>query len=190
VNITMASTPVSDSETAGLDRLEGEVLAVGQVVRPHELNDLNDKRADAATEALALYIEYKGQTRKLEKETNWDSLLATLADIDARSKPLIKKISITLEVNDGTGEVIKVQVTGPQAKEVSEQVSEGDRIVGEGIKGEKEFLLEAYDVYKRAAGSGERITTPVEPVEEQGEQTESPELTGEEDGASTEEHTS
>jgi hypothetical protein len=160
----MAST--SNSTASGLDRLEGEIISVGRVVRPDDLNDINDDRADAATEALALYMEHKGQTRKLN-ETNWASLLAQLADADKQSKPLIEKVSITLQVSEGPGEVTEVQVPGPLAKEISKSAGVGDRIVGEGARGEEEFLLEAYDVYKRAAGSGGSAIAPVTALEVQ-----------------------
>lgn len=162
----MAATSDKDSMTAGLDRLEGQVVGVGRVDRPDDLNDLNNKRADAATGALALYMEHKGQARKLA-ETDWASLLATLAEVDEQSRPLIEEVSIALEVRQSSGATIKVQVTGLQAEQIKETVEIGDRIVGEGVSGEEEFLLETYEVYKLAAGSGGRVIAAVEPVIEQ-----------------------
>jgi hypothetical protein len=178
-------TSLSNSNAAGRERLEGEVVSIGRVIRLDDLNDLNDERADAATEALALYMEHKGQTRKLN-ETKWKSLLATLEDIHEQSKPLSEKMSITLAMREGSGEAINVQIAGQQAKEISELVDAGDRIVGEGVRSEEGFLLHVYDVYKRAAGSGGRITAAVEPVDKQDEDAETPELTGGEEGATAE----
>jgi hypothetical protein len=142
-----------NSETGAasqLDRLEGEVMTVGGVRRPDALNDLNNTRADAATEALALYMEHKGQTRKLAT-TRWAELVATLEEVDTSSKPLIETVSITLEVREPSGETVRVQVSGREAEHLKEVVGVGDRIVGEGVKGEGEILLEQYDVYKLAS---------------------------------------
>jgi hypothetical protein len=158
----MSATLNSDSNATGLDRLEGEIVSAGRVVRPDNLNDYNDDRADAATEALALYIEHKGQKRKLE-QTSWQSLLDTLAQVDEQSKPLVEEVSIALQVCERPKEVTEVQLTGALAKEISKIAGVGDRIVGEGVRGEEEFLLETYDVYKRAAGSGGSAIAPVMP---------------------------
>ena len=134
----------------GVEGVEGEVISVGRVIRPEALNDLNNTRADAATDALALHIEHKGQPRKLAA-TEWPRLLGTLEDVDGRSKPLIEQVSITMALRQGSGETVEVQVTGRRAEQLKGIVGVGDRIVGQAVRGKEGLRLEQYNVYKLAS---------------------------------------